>query len=64
MMNPEVLIPLQQLWMWWYEVLDHLLRRAMNRLVDKGSLPTKFSSLTVWMFICSAYLLAKQRRRS
>ena len=45
MMNPEVLIPLQQLWMWWYEVLDHLLRRAMNRLVDKGSLPAKFISL-------------------
>ena len=60
-MNPEVLTPLQQSWLSWYEVLDHLPRRAMNRLVDKGSLPKKFTSLKDWMFFCAAYLLAKQK---
>ena len=63
-MNPEVLTPLQQLWVWWHEVLDHLPHRAMNHLVDKGFLPTKFSSLKDWMFVCSTCLLAKQRKRS
>ena len=29
-LNPEVLTPLQQLWMWWHEVLDHLPRTSMN----------------------------------
>ena len=36
LINPSVLTPLQQLWLWWHEVLDHLPRAAMNRLVDRG----------------------------
>ena len=36
----------------------------MNRLVDKGSLTSKFASLKDWTFVCAACLLAKQKRRS
>ena len=44
-LNPEILNPIQQLWIWWHEVLDHIPRCAMNRLVEKGFLPAKFKSL-------------------
>ena len=35
LMCTDVLTPLQQLWLWWHEVLDHLPRVGMNRLVEK-----------------------------
>ena len=61
-MNPGTMTPLQQLWLWWHEVLDHLPRPAMNRLVDKGSLPAKFKALKDWKFVCPDCLLAIQRK--
>lgn len=64
LMNPEVLTPLQQLWIWWHEVLDHLPRVRMNRLVEKGSLPSKFKILKDWHFVCASCLLSQQRRTS
>ena len=63
-MNPDVLTPLQQLWMWWHEILDHLPRRAMNRLVDKGALPSKFKAIKDWKFVCPSCLLARQKKPS
>ena len=62
-LNPDVLTPLQQLWMWWHEILDHLPRCAMNFLVEKGSLPPKFKSLKDWLFVCPSCLLAKRKEK-
>ena len=59
LMNPEVLTPLQQLWLWCYEVLDHLPRMSMNRLVERKVLPKKFEKLRDWMFVCPSCLLAQ-----
>ena len=64
LLNPEILTPLQQLWLWWHEVLDHLPRSAMNRLVEKGSLPAKFKALKDWKFVCPSCLLAVQKKTS
>ena len=61
-MNSEVLTPLQPFWMWWHEVLDHLPRCAMNRLVDNGSLPAKFKTIKDWLFVCLSCVLAKQKK--
>ena len=62
--SADVLTPLQQLWLWWHEVLDHLPRIGMNWLVEKGSLPSKFKALKDWKFVCPSCLLAIQRKRS
>ena len=64
MMNPESLTPLQQLWIWWHEKMDHLPRADMNELVDQGLLPSKFKKLKDWVFICASCLFGKQPKKS
>ena len=44
--------------------MDHLPRSAMNRLVEKGSLPAKFKALKDWKFVCPSCLLAVQKKTS
>ena len=64
MMNPEVLTPLQELWIWWHETLDHLPRLDMNHLVDQKILPSKFAKLKNWKFLCPSCIFAQQPKRS
>ena len=64
MLNPEVLTPLQQLWIWWHKILDHLPRNDMNGLVKQGILPSKFKKLRNWKFLCTSCLFAQQPKRS
>ena len=64
MINPEVLTPLQQLWIWWHETLDHLPRSDMNNLKKQKILPSKFEKLKHWKFLCPSCIFAQQPKRS